>query len=72
MGLMEISEKRTISREDAASLLREIADSLARHNELEFMREGKKIRIDVPHQVDVELELEIESDGASLEIEISW
>jgi len=72
MDLMEISEKRKMSREEAAGLLREIADSLARHNDLEFMREGIKIRINVPNQVEVELELEVESDESSLEIEISW
>ena len=72
MDLMEISEKRKMSREEAAGLLHEIADSLARHNDLEFMREGIKIRINVPNQVEVELELEVESDESSLEIEISW
>jgi len=72
MDLMEISEKRKMSREEAAGLLREIADSLARHNDLEFIREGIKIHINVPNQVEVELELEVESDESSLEIEISW
>lgn len=72
MELLEISEKRKMSREDAAKLLNEIADSLARHNKLEFMREGKKLRIDVADQVEIELELEVETDGASLEIEIKW
>jgi amphi-Trp domain-containing protein len=72
MDLLEISEKRRMSREEAASLLHELADSLARHNELEFIREGIKFRIDVADRVDVEVELEIESDQNSLEIEISW
>ena len=72
MDLMEFSEKRTMSREDAAALLHKIADSLARHNELEFMREGVKFRVDVADQVEVEVELEINSDESSLEIEINW
>ena len=72
MDLMEISEKSKLSREEAAKLLHKIADSLERHNELEFMREGIKFHIDVPSQVEVEIEVEIETDESSLEIEISW
>ena len=72
MDLMEFSEKRTMRREEAAELLRKLADSLARQNALDFNREGKKLHIKVPDQVEVELEVEIESDESSLEIEISW
>lgn len=72
MDLMEFSEKRTMRREEAAELLRKLADSLARQNALDFKREGKKLHIKVPDQVEVELEVEIESDESSLEIEISW
>ena len=70
--LLEIEIKQTMGREEAADLLRQVADSLARHNELEFERGGMKIHVEVPDQVEVELELEIESDESSLEIEISW
>jgi amphi-Trp domain-containing protein len=72
MDLLEISEKRKMSREQAAKLLHEIADSLGRHNSLNFMREGIKFHIDVPDQVEVEIELEVESDESSIEIEINW
>jgi amphi-Trp domain-containing protein len=72
MDLIEISEKRNMSREAAAKLLHKIADSLERHNELEFERNGIKLRVDVADQVEVEVELEIESDESSLEIEINW
>ena len=72
MELMEISEKYSMTREEAAALLHKIADSLARHNDLEFVREGIKYRVDVADQVEVEVELEIDSDGSSLEIEINW
>jgi amphi-Trp domain-containing protein len=72
MDLLEISEKRKMGREEAAKLLHELADSLARHNEVEFMRNGIEFHVNVPDEVTVELELEIESDESSLEIEISW
>ena len=72
MELMEISEKRKMSREEAAKVLHEIADSLERHNELEFERGGIKFHINVANQVELEIELEVESDESSIEIEISW
>jgi amphi-Trp domain-containing protein len=72
MELMEISEKRKMSREEAAKLLHSIADSLARHNKLEFQRQGINVRVDVAKQVEVEIEMEVETDQCSLEIEINW
>jgi len=72
MDLMEISEKREMGREEAAKLLHELADSLSRHNEIEFARNGIKFHVAVPNQVTVEVELEVESDESSIEIEISW
>ena len=72
MDLLEIEEKREMSREEAAKLLRHIADSLSRQNNLQFDRGGKKFVVAVADQVEVELELEIGDDGNSLEIEINW
>jgi amphi-Trp domain-containing protein len=72
MDLMEISEKRTMQREEAAKLLHQLADSLSRQNAVDFIREGIKVHVKVPREVTVEFELEIESDESSIEIEISW
>ena len=72
MDLIEIAEKRTMRREQAAQLLHELADSLARHNALDFDQGGTRINVRVPDTVSVELELEVESDESSIEIEISW
>lgn len=72
MDLIEISEKRVMAREEAAQLLHKLADSLARHNGVDFVREGVKLNIKVPDQVTVELEMEIETKESSMEIEISW
>jgi amphi-Trp domain-containing protein len=72
MDLIEISEKHKLGREEAAKLLHELADSLARHNAVDFMQEGIKIHVKVPDEVTLELEVEIESDESSIEIEISW
>lgn len=72
MDLLEIEEKHSMRREDAAKLLHRIADTLARQNDVQFVREGMTFTIDVPDQVEVELELEIGDDGTSFEIEINW
>ena len=71
MELLEIESEEPMSREEAAAVLRRLADSLARHNEVEFVRSGTRFRIDVPDQVTVELEIEI-GDESSLEVEIKW
>jgi amphi-Trp domain-containing protein len=49
-----------------------LADSLARHNDLEFRRNGKLVRVDVPDEVELEIELELDAKEGSLEIELSW
>ena len=72
MDLLEISEKRKMRREDAEKFLHELADSLARQNAVDVVRNGIKINVKVPDEVNLELEIEIESDESSIEVEISW
>ena len=72
MDLLELTDKHQVTREEAADILRQVADTLSRHNEVQFMRNGMQLRVDVPNQVTVEIELEVESDESSLEIEINW
>lgn len=72
MELVELSEKQRMRREEAAQLLHDIADSLARHNSVDFLREGVKFQVRVPDQVEVEVEVEIETGESKLEIEIEW
>jgi len=71
VDLIEYEQKRKLSREDAAAMLRSIADSLARHNDLEFTRDGLRYVVDVPDTVELEIEIEI-GDKNELEIEITW
>jgi amphi-Trp domain-containing protein len=72
MELIEISDKKKMTREEAAKLLHSIADSLARQNKLEFHQGGIKVVVDVAKQVEVEIEMDVETDKSSLEIEINW
>ena len=71
MDLFEYETKQTLSREAAAAVLRELADSLSRHNDLTFKRDGLRYVVDVADTVELEVEIEI-GDENSLEIEISW
>ncbi|MCP3990646.1 MAG: amphi-Trp domain-containing protein [Actinomycetia bacterium] len=70
--LIEIEEKHRLRREDAAAVLRRLADSLSRHNELEFGRGAVRVRVEVPDEVEIEVEIEADTEGGSLEVEISW
>ena len=72
MDLMEISEKETLSREDAAARLHALADALAKNNDVEFERAGMHIKVRVPDQVHFKLEVELEDDGSELEVELTW
>lgn len=72
MELLEIENERTLSREEAAAWLRELADQLARNNQLQFRNDGLKYTVRVPAQVTMEVEMEIEDDGAKLEVELHW
>ena len=72
MDILEIEQKETMSREDAAARLRNFADKLAKNNDIEFERGGMRFTVNVPDELDVKLELEIESDKRELEIELTW
>lgn len=70
--LIEVEEKQTVSREAAAARLRELADQLSRHNQIEFSRGGVRYTAKVPDEVELEVEIEIGHEGSEIEIEISW
>jgi amphi-Trp domain-containing protein len=72
MDLLEIETTRRLPREEAAAWLHQLADSLARHNDVEFMRDGLRYRIAAADEIELEVELEVEDDGTKLEIELRW
>ena len=71
MDLFEIDDKQRLSREAAAEKLRALADSLSRHNSVEFQRDGKRFTVAVPDEVELQIEVEIGDDN-EVEIELSW
>jgi amphi-Trp domain-containing protein len=72
MELMELKEKITLSREQAAARLHAIADELASNNDVVIEREDLKFVAHIPDQVQLKVEFEIEDDGTELEIELTW
>jgi amphi-Trp domain-containing protein len=72
MDIIEIEQKERLTREEVAARLRDLADMLARHNDIEFERGGMRFTVNVPDQLEVKIELEIESDKRELEIELTW
>ena len=72
MELLEIENERTLSREEAAAWLRELADQLSRNNQLQLRKEGLKYTVRVPAEVTMEVEVEISDDESKLEVELTW
>ena len=69
--LIEVEEDVMLSREAAAARLRQLADQLARHNQIEFVREGTRYSVTVPDEVKLKVEIEI-GDENEIEFELTW
>ena len=72
MELMEISHEETLRREAAAEKLRQLADSLSRHNGVELDDDGRRYTVKVPNEVTFSFEVELTDEGGEIEVEISW
>lgn len=72
MELLELKEKVSLSREDAAGRLREIADELASGNDIVLEREHLRFVAEVPDQIGLKIEFEVSDDGSEFEIELTW
>jgi amphi-Trp domain-containing protein len=72
MDLFEIDETKRLRREEAAARLHDLADVLARNNEVEFERDGRRITVSVPDEVNMKIEVELGDEERELEIELTW
>jgi amphi-Trp domain-containing protein len=72
MDIFEVQQKERLRREEVAARLRNLADMLERHNDIEFERGGMRFTVHVPDEVQLKVELEVESDERELEIELTW
>jgi amphi-Trp domain-containing protein len=74
MTLIQHDSAARLFREAAAGNLRELADQLARHNEMAFVRERRQVTVSVPDEVELSIKVE-ESESeieVEVEVEISW
>ena len=69
--LFELDQSKRMSREQAAARLRALADSLAKHNSIEFVRDGGRITVAVPDEVALKVEVEL-GESNEVEIELTW
>jgi len=72
MDIFAVEHKERLGREEAAARLHALADMLARHNDVEFVRGGMRFTVHVPDEVELKIELDVESDERELEIELTW
>ena len=72
MDLFEYEEKRRLRREEAAAQLHVLADALARENAVELGKDGRRVTVRVPDEVNLKIEVEIGDDESELEIELTW
>ena len=70
--MIEHTNEERLGREAAAARLRELADQLARHNEVSFVREGIRYSVKVPDELTYSLEIEVGEDGSEIEVELKW
>jgi amphi-Trp domain-containing protein len=71
MDLFEIDDTQRMRREDAAARLHALADALARNNAVQFERDGRRITVQVPDEVDQKIEVELGEEN-ELEVELTW
>jgi amphi-Trp domain-containing protein len=69
---LELKERSTMSREDAAARLRAIADELASGNDIIIERDAARFVAKVPDEVALKIEYEVEDDKTEFEIELTW
>jgi amphi-Trp domain-containing protein len=72
MDIVELQEKTTLSREDAAARLHAIADELANGGDIVLERDELRFKAQVPDEVHFKVEFEIEKKGSEFEIELTW
>jgi amphi-Trp domain-containing protein len=72
MDLVELQEKGTVTREEAAARLHAIADELASGKGIVIEREDLRFSAHVPDEVRLKVEFEVEDDGTEFEIELTW
>ena len=72
MNTFELEKRDRVSRAEAATRLRRIANLLCGEEEIEFERGGMKFELTVPAEVEMKVEIELDEEESEVEIELRW
>lgn len=72
MSDVKVEYEQTISREEAAAWLSQLAHAFASDHDGEFSLGSGTVKLLVPGSVRAELEVEVEDDKVEVEIEFTW
>lgn len=73
MNTFEVEKRETLSREEAATRLRRIANLLSgAEEEVSFDRGEMKFKLAIPDRIEWKVELEMDEKESELEIELKW
>lgn len=73
MDTFEVEKRETLTRDEAATRLRRIANLLSGSGEeVKFDRNEMKFNVAIPDHVEWKVELEINEKESELEIELKW
>jgi amphi-Trp domain-containing protein len=72
MSDVKVEYEQTISRDEAAAWLSQLADAFTGDHDAEFSFGPGTVKLHVPGSLRAELEVEVEDDEVELEIEFTW
>ena len=73
MDTFEVEQRETLTRDEAATRLRRIANLLSgAGEEVKFDRGEMQFKVAIPEHVDWKVEFETGSEESELEIELKW
>jgi amphi-Trp domain-containing protein len=73
MSTFEVEKRETLTRDEAATRLRRIANLLSgAGEEVKFDRGEMEFKVKVPERVEWKVELELDAEEGELEIELKW
>ncbi len=72
MSDVKVEYEQTISRDEAAAWLSQLARAFTGDHDAEFPFGSGTVKLHVPGSVRAELEVEVEDDEVEIEIEFTW
>ena len=70
--MTEIEWESKLGREEAAALLRRVADGLAAGSKVKLEQGGFELKVATADEIEVEIEVELENGRTEVELELRW